>query len=284
MIKHVSSNSKVREIFLLLGASEDRVDKLVTIYQTRHIQPLPVEDRVEYFNFLGVEDALERITHAVRGHDICLAVDFLYTQSPKNLIYKRFLDKICHFIFAPDWLEKLGEMWHAHSFHTHDPREEWNKVLDYASKKDETGRLAEDLISQLFNMNENSPAMLDVKKSYSGNKKIFSSGVWRPLNLQEKYALSKSASIAVDEWLQEDGAISKEIILHAKISEFGAFIKKIKTTTRSVKDIRKIFELIHRFEETYRINIPELTTSVRRYYFEKLVEPYNRKEPVKYIV
>lgn len=269
---------KIREFFLLLGASETDVDKLVTTYQTRHIQPLPVEARIEYFNFMGYEDSWERIIHTIRGDDVHAIIDFLQTQLPDSLVYKRCVEKLCHYIFAPDWIEKLGEMWHKHSLHTHNPKDEWSKAIDYSRRKDNSGRLEEDLVDQVFAMKEETPLILEIRTQYSGQEKPSGRGCWRPLNLMENYVMSQSAVDALGCWTAQRKGLTEKALLDAAVMEFEVFIKSLKRAAASAEDIRVIFTSIEHFEAEEQYALPELKTGVRRYCFEKLIEPYRNRQ------
>jgi hypothetical protein len=265
---------KVREIFLLLGASEENVDRLVAIYQTRHTQPLPLEDRIFYFNFIGIEDSWERIVHTIRADDLESLIDFLITQPTETLTYRRGVAKLCQFIFAPNMLEQLEEIWHKHSFHAHDPRETWNKALALAREKDRRGCLEEDLISQLFEMKGKTPLIIEIMGTYSGQKKTCSPGNWRPLNLQERAAITKNAGKAFEGWMKDRSTVDDDVVKSTEILEFEAFIRNLQVRAKTPRHIQAIFACIQRFETGRNIALPELMTRVRRDFFEKLIEPY----------
>lgn len=265
---------KMREIFLLLGATENNVDELVSIFQTRHTQPLPLESRITYFNFLGLEDSWERIVHTVRGEDLKSIIDFLIAQAPDSLTYKRGVDKLCQFIFSPNLVEQLEEMWHRHSFHTHDPKRTWERALEMAAAQDDSGRLAEDLVGQLFEMKGKTPLRIGIMAEFCGKKKSFSGGIWRPLNLEERLAFMKSGQDAFETWMRDLPVLEEATLRSAEIREFEAFIKTLQKQAKEPQDISAIFECIQHFETKVEIPLPELRTHVRRYFFEKFIEPY----------
>jgi hypothetical protein len=269
---------KVKEIFQMLGATEESLDRLVETFQTRHTEPLPLERRVEYFNFLGLEDSWERIIHIVRGDDVQAIVDFLARQAPGSLIYKRCLEKLCHFIFSPDWLEKLGEMWHRHTLHSHSPRKIWPGALAYAQKKDSSGLLAENLVTQVFKMKDITPLVLEIRQEYAGHKKFHNSEVWRPLTLEERSAVAKAPLENLGAWLLDQDAARTETLRVAKLTEFQAYINHLKNAAASPEDARELLSCIERYAKAENHPLPETTCRVRRFFFEKLIEPYRSRQ------
>ncbi len=269
---------KVREIFLLLGAAEERVDGLVETFQTRHTQPLPVERRVEYFNFLGLEDSWERIIHAIRGDDVHAIIDFLVLQEPGSLVYKRCLEKLCHFIFSPDWLEKLGEMWHRHTLHAHSPRETWPAALAYARKVDETGQLAENLVTQVFKIKDVTALVLEIRQEYAGKARFHTPGNWRSLSLEERQTLSPEPLANTEAWLADDEVARAEVLRVAKLTEFQAYISTLKNNAKSPEEASEILACIERYEQNEKHPLPETSCRVRRFFYEKLIEPYRNRQ------
>jgi hypothetical protein len=271
-------DDKIKEIFIMLGADEEALDRLVSTFQTRHTEPLPLERRVEYFNFLGLEDSWERIIHMIRGNDVQAIIDFLAQQAPGSLIYKRCLEKLCHYIFSPDWLEKLGEMWHRHTLHTHSPRKTWPEALAYARTKDQSGLLAENLVTQVFKMKDLTQLVLEIRQEFATQKKFHSHGVWRSLSLEERHALSKSPLENLDDWLADQDAAQEELLRVANLTEFQAYIRKLKNAAASPEDAHEILECIDRYAVAENHPLPETTCRVRRFFFEKLIEPYRSRQ------
>lgn len=271
-------NYKVKEIFSMLGATEESLDRLVETFQTRHTQPLSLELRVEYFNFLGLEDSWERIIHIVRGDDVKSILDFLDKQSPGSLIYKRCMEKLCHFIFSPDWLEKLGEMWHRHTLHTHSPSVTWPEALSYARKIDDSALLAENLITQVFKMKDVTALVLEIRQEYAGQPKFCSEGVWRPLSLDERYRLNKTPLENLNGFLSERDVACEETLRVANLTEFQAYISHLKNDASSPEEARELLDCIACYEEATNHPLPETTCRVRRFFFEKLIEPYRSRQ------
>jgi hypothetical protein len=271
-------DEKITEIFMMLGADEESLARLVETFQTRHTEPLPLERRVEYFNFLGLEDSWERIIHMIRGDDVHAIVDFLVQQAPGSLIYKRCLEKLCHYIFSPDWLKKLGVMWQRHTLHAHSPRKTWPDALAYARTKDQTGLLAEHLVTQAFKMKDMTPLVLEIRQEFATQKKFHSQGVWRPLSLEERHALATSPLENLNGWLADQDAAQEELLRVAKLTEFQTYISQLKNAAASPEEAREILACIDRYAVTENHPLPETTCRVRRFFFEKLIEPYRSRQ------
>lgn len=267
-----------KEIFLTLGAAAEEVDRLVHIYQTRHLKPITLELRVEYFNFLGLQDSWDRIIHIIRENDVLSIIDFMSRQSPQSLIYKRCLEKLCHFIFAPDWTEKISEMWHRHSLHTHNPKETWEQALRHAHSKDATGFLAENLVCQVFRLKNHTPLVLQIRKDYATLQKFCSPGVWRPLTLPERYLLPESPQQALKSWLADRDAARAELLHRAELDEFKKFVTLVQSAITRPEEVMTLLETIDSYEKAQRRALPETKAQVRRFFFNKLLEPYKNMQ------
>lgn len=273
-------DTKIREIFGLLGATEENLDRLVMIYQTRHVQPLSVDLRIEYFNFLGFEDTWERIVQSIGADDIQSIIDFLAVQSPDTLVYKRCLEKLCHFIFVPDWLETLGEMWHRHTLHTHDPRDTWSTCLEYAHKIDSSGLMAERLITQVFKMKDTTDLIIEIRQEYAAKPRFSSKGTWRPLYLNERLSLMETPGEAMAGWFKDRDAAREEYLRIARLNEFLEFVNQLMNQAASPEDVRNILDCIAHYEAEKDYPLPGTRCRIRRYFLEKLIEPYRNREYV----
>lgn len=267
-----------KEIFLTLGASAEEVDRLVHIYQTRHLKPIALELRIEYFNFLGLRDSWERIIHLIREDDVLSIINFIARQSPQSLIYKRCLEKLCHFIFTPDWVEKISTMWHRHSLHTHNPKETWEQALRHAHAIDSSGLLAENLINQVFRMKDHTQLVLQIRKDYATRPKFCSPEAWRPLTLEERYLLPEQPQQALQGWLSDREAAKAETLRRAELEEFKKFVTHMQSAITRPEEVLALLETINSYEKIQQRALPETKTRVRRFFFNKLLEPYKNMQ------